>query len=220
MLRVGLTGGLGSGKSTIADMFAALGAHVIKADTVARDLMHPGEDVFDKIVARFGSEILSPTGEIDRPKLAQIVFAGEGSEQRLDQLNAIVHPAVIAVQMDWLTQIAESHPHAVAIVESALIFESAYADSKRSFHRILLVVAPDEVKVARFVSRTLAGRTVSPQEQAALEADARQRLSHQIPDAKKAPRCDYILDNSGSLENLQQQVRRIFVELCELAREH
>lgn len=218
MLRVGLTGGLGSGKSTIADIFAALGAQVIKADTVGRDLMRPGNDVYDKIVARFGRRVVQPDGELNRAALAQLVFEGDGSAERLDALNAIVHPAVIAVQLDWLTNVAEHVPHAVAVVESALIFETPFADGRRSFHRILLAIAPEEVKVARFVARTLAGRIVTAAEKTALEADARNRLAHQMPDAEKAPRCDYIIDNSGSMQQLEQQVRRIYTELSEAAR--
>jgi dephospho-CoA kinase len=223
MLRVGLTGGLGSGKSTAAEIFHSLGAHVIKADTVGRDLMRPNHDVYDKIVAAFGPAVVADDGELNRPALARIVFEGEGAAERLDTLNAIVHPAVIAVQLDWMAQLAEREPDAVAIVESALIFETRYGETKRSFDRVILVVAPDEIKIARYVARTLAvhtlaGRTVSAGEQSALEADARHRLQHQIPDADKAARCDFILDNSGSHAELEQQVRRIYSLLSAEAR--
>jgi dephospho-CoA kinase len=218
MLRVGLTGGLGSGKSTIADIFQSLGAHVIKADAVGRDLMRPGHDVYEKVVARFGNAILSDTGEIDRSALARIVFEGDGAETRLDALNAIVHPAAIAVQMDWMAKIAEREPESVAIVESALIFETKYAGQDRSFDRIILVVVPDDLKIARFVERMMAGRTLSTAELAALEADARHRLALQIPDSDKATRCDFTIDNSGPLAATEQQVRSIYAILSAEAR--
>jgi dephospho-CoA kinase len=223
MLRVGLTGGLGSGKSTIADIFHTLGAHVIKADLIGRDLMRPGHTVYDDIVARFGPQVLQPTGELDRAALARIVFEGDGAKDRLDALNAIVHPAVIAVQMQWMAGLDQTAPHGVAIVESALIFETKFAEIERrsdgpvvsrGLDRILLVTAPDELKVERFVLRTLAGRAVSAAEHAALAADARHRLDFQIPETEKSARCDFIIDNSGSLAETTHQVRRIYALLA------
>jgi len=210
MLRVGLTGGLGSGKSTAADIFHSLGAHIIKADQIGRDLMQPGQAVYRQIVSHFGPTIVAANGELDRPALAQLVFDGEAAQNHLDALNAIVHPAVIAVQLDWMNQIAEREPKAIAIVESALIFETKFADDMRRFDHILLVTAPDDLKISRFVARSLSGRTSSPAQQAALEADARQRLTHQIHDEEKAPYCDFILNNSGSLAHLEKQVRSIY----------
>jgi dephospho-CoA kinase len=118
MLRVGLTGSLGSGKSTAARMFAALGAHVLQSDAIGRNLMQPGETVHAAIAAHFGPGVVLPDGTLDRAALAQIAFA----EERVEELNAIVHPAVIARQSELSEQIARSQPDAVVIVESALIF--------------------------------------------------------------------------------------------------
>jgi dephospho-CoA kinase len=119
MLRVGLTGGLGSGKSTVADYLRELGAEVIEADELGRALMEPGQQVYAEIVNVFGPEVVSPDGRLNRARLAQLAFHGG----RLNELNAIVHPAVIAAQQHWMEEVFARDPAAVAVVESALIFE-------------------------------------------------------------------------------------------------
>src|SRR4051794_20423802 len=119
MLRVGLTGSLGSGKSTVATMLRELGAEVIEADELGRTLMEPGQVVHEQIVRTFGPEVVGPDGRLDRARLAKLAF----EEGRLDELNAIVHPAVIAAQQEWMEQVFARDPAAVAVVESALIFE-------------------------------------------------------------------------------------------------
>ena len=122
MLRVGLTGGLGSGKSTAARMFAAKGAYVFSADEIGRELMQPGQAVYAAIVAKFGPGVVKADGSLDRPALARIAFGGG----RIEELNAIVHPATIARQAELIAEVAARDPDAVAMVESALIFETKY----------------------------------------------------------------------------------------------
>jgi len=119
MLRVGLTGGLGSGKSTVAGYLRDLGAEVIEADALGRALMEPGQPVFSSIVERFGSEVVSPDGRLNRARLAELAF----QDGRVKELNAIVHPAVIAAERCWIEKVFARNPAAVAVVESALIFE-------------------------------------------------------------------------------------------------
>ena len=119
MLRVGLTGSLGSGKSTVAAMLRELGAYVVEADELGRALMEPGQSVFSAIVEKFGREFLDSDGRLDRPRLAQLAF----QEHRVGELNAIVHPATIEAQQRWMDEIFARDPAAVAVVESALIFE-------------------------------------------------------------------------------------------------
>ena len=126
MLRVGLTGGLGSGKSTAARLFAALGAHVLQADAIGRELMEPGQLVYAAIVKHFGQGVVSPDGRLDRSALAKIAFV----DGRVEELNAIVHPAVIARQVELSEAIFQRDQHAVMIVESALIFETKYGEAK------------------------------------------------------------------------------------------
>ncbi|MGA2168418.1 MAG: dephospho-CoA kinase [Terracidiphilus sp.] len=217
MLRVGLTGGLGSGKSTVAGYLRALGAHVIEADELGRALMEPGQAVYAEIVHAFGPEVVLPDGRLDRARLAALAFQGG----RLNDLNAIVHPAVIAAQRRWMDEVFSRDPAAVAVVESALIFEverdarargekeSVLADWRRRIDRIVVVTAPEELKIARYAARispTGAGR-------AAAEADARIRLAHQIPDTEKAARADYVLDNTGDEAALRAQVEALWERL-------
>src|SRR6187551_2477134 len=120
MLRAGLTGGLGSGKTTVAEMFRSLGARVIEADTIGRELMSPGHAVYDEIVQHFGPEMLRADGSLDRRLLADLAFR----QNRLAELNQIVHPPVIAAQQQWAEEVFAKDPDAVVMVESALIFES------------------------------------------------------------------------------------------------
>jgi dephospho-CoA kinase len=219
MLRVGLTGGMGSGKSTAAAMFAAHGAHVFYADEIGRALMQPGERVYAAIVASFGLAIVKPDGSIDRAALARIAF-GDG---RIEELNAIVHPATIARQAELIDAVSAREPDAVTMVESALIFETKYGGEggwQRRFDRIIFVRAAEELKIARFVERSLSGKSAATEDRAALEAEARRRLAQQAQGERNAERCDFVLTNDGLLEALRAQVDALWPKLKELARKH
>jgi dephospho-CoA kinase len=205
MLRVGLTGGLGSGKSTVAGMFAELGAAVVSADQLGRQLMHPGEAVYAAIVETFGSGVVRNDGSLDRKALAELAF----QHNQADALNHIVHPAVVAAEEEWMRGIFAADPGRVAIVESALIFEvekwgTAPGWAQR-FDKLILVTVPDEVKIARFVARMVT--------RDGAEADARARIAAQIPDKEKVGRCDYVIDNTGSLETTRAVVEKIYEDL-------
>jgi dephospho-CoA kinase len=217
MLRVGLTGGLGSGKSTAAQRFAALGAIVFSADEIGRAMMQPGEPVYAAIVAHFGPAVVkadgadgSACGTLDRAVLARIAFGGaEKDAGRLEELNAIVHPAVIARQAELIEEAATRDADAVAIVESALIFETKYAGEggcQRRFDRLIFVKASEKLKIARFVARAAGGKTLSEEARRALEAEARRRIARQSETERNAVNCDYVLKNDGSVEQLQTQV--------------
>jgi dephospho-CoA kinase len=223
MLRVGLTGGLGSGKSTAAKMFAGLGAYVLNADALGRELMEPGQPVHAAIVEHFGRGVMLADGSLDRKALARIAFA----DGRVEELNAIVHPAVIGRQAKLAEEIFARDGHAVMIVESALIFETNYSDTTEGidgriprgagetrwesrFDRIILVTAPEEVKIARFVTRSGAGTKMPMQRREELEAEARRRLARQIPDEQKSSLCDYVLSNGGALQELEWQVDQLW----------
>ena len=220
MLRVGLTGGLGSGKSTAAQRFAALGARVFSADAIGRQLMQPGEAVYAAIVAHFGLGVVkadgSPRGTLDRSALARIAF----TDGRLEELNAIVHPAVIARQAELIDEVAARDANAVAIVESALIFETkdgGEGGCHKRFDRLILVKASEELKIARFVVRAAGQKTLSAEARRALEAEARRRIARQIDDESKAAKCDYVLTNDGSIEQLQAQVDALWPVLKDAA---
>ena len=210
MLRVGLTGGLGSGKSTAARMFAAHGARVFSADQIGREMMQPGERVYAAIVAQFGPEVVAANGALDRGELARIAFAGG----RVEELNAIVHPAVIARQAELTAEIVVQEPDAVVMIESALIFETKFLKNwHERFDKLILVTAPEELKIARFVARA-----ASAESRVALEADARRRLAQQIDDDTKAASSDYVLTNDGTMAELQTQVDALWPVLRDLAK--
>lgn len=203
-LRVGLTGGLGSGKSTAAALFAELGAQILAADEIGRALMQPGESVYAAILEHFGPSILEPNGQLDRPAVARIAFA----EGRAEELNRLVHPATIARQQQLAEAIFAANPEAIVIVESALIFESKYGAGWRDrFDRLILVTAPEALKIARFVAR--AGSA----DISALEAEARRRLAQMIPDQDKLSQVDFVLHNDGSLAYLRDQVTTLWATL-------
>jgi dephospho-CoA kinase len=225
MLRVGLTGGLGSGKSTVAGLLRGLGAEVVEADELGRALMEPGQPVYGEIVRVFGPEVVAPDGRLNRARLAELAFRPQDGPARLDELNAIVHPAVIAAQQAWMDAVFARDPAAVAVVESALIFEverdarargdseGVLADWRRRFDRVLVVTAPDALKIARYAAKVAA----SGADRAAAEADARSRLARQIPDAEKAARADYVIENTGSLDALRDRVEAIWLALTALS---
>lgn len=217
MLRVGVTGGLGSGKSTVAAMLRELGAEVIESDELGRALMEPGQAVFDEIVRVFGPGVVAADGRLDRARLAELAFKGG----RVKELNAIIHPAVIEAQRLWMDRVFARDPLAVAVLVSALIFEverdarengeanTVFTELRKRIDRVVLVTAPDYAKIARYVDRL----APSPANREAVEADARARLVHQIPDSEKAGRADYVLENTGDIEALRAKVGELWHRL-------
>ncbi len=205
---VALTGGLGAGKSTAARMFQTLGAHVLSSDEMGRAMMQPGQPVYAAIVQHFGPDVVLPSGELNRTALAKLAFA----DGRVEELNAIVHPAVIARQHELVEEIATSNPKSVVIIESALIFETKHTgdDSRDRFDKIILVTAPEELRIARFVSRASKGEVLTDIQRETLEAEARRRLDQQISDEKKASLSDYVLTNNGPEVELEWQIDQLW----------
>jgi dephospho-CoA kinase len=199
VLRVGLTGGVACGKSTVAKMFAALGAEVIDADKIVHDLYRAGQPVCQELVQNFGKQILRQDGEIDRARLAALAFDGG----RVAELNRIVHPAVFRRQQELLGQIAARRPDAIAIVEAALMLE---AGGKNRYDKIVVVTCRPEQKVARYAER--AGIS-----EAAARVEVERRSRAQMTDQDKAKLADYLIDNSGPLETTRAQAEKIFLEL-------
>jgi len=204
MIRVGLTGGMATGKSTVGKMFGELGAHVIQADAIAHELYRPGQPVYHELVKRFGNEIVQPDGNIDRARLAALAFDGG----RVEELNKVVHPAVIKRQDQWMYDIGRKEPFAVVMVEAALILE---AGAKGRFDKIVVVTCAQDQKVARFAAR-------SGLDAAAARAEVERRSRAQLPDEEKVRRADYVVDNSGPLETTRLQVERVFAQLKVQAR--
>jgi dephospho-CoA kinase len=217
MVRVGLTGGLGSGKTTVAAIFRSLGAQVMEADAVGRAMMEQGETVYEEIVRTFGPTVVRADGTLDRHKLATFAFA----DGRLAELNAIVHPPVIAEQRRWMEALEKEQPDAVAIYETALLFEASRTAGTRDwqdrFDRRILVTAPEALRIARYVAR-MGGPNPDAARRAALEREARERMSAQMPDEEKMRLSDTIIRNDGSLEELKRQTEAVYRELRSLAR--
>ena len=208
MLKVGLTGGIAAGKSVVGEMFVALGARLVQADRIAHSLMQPGEAVYNEVVRHFGREILNPDGSVNRSKLAEIAFGpaldAEGKRaSRIEELNRIVHPVVIRSQDAWMEEMGRQDPHAVAIVEAALILE---AGAGERFDCLIVVTCSAEQRVARFAAR----------QKIDLEAARKEvvrRMDAQMPDEDKIKAADYVIDNSGSLDQTRDQVRQVWEKL-------
>jgi dephospho-CoA kinase len=217
MLRVGLTGDLGSGKSTVARMLAERGAVVLSSDEMGRALMRPGESGYAQIVETFGREVVAEDGSLDRKKLAALAF--DAKQPRVEELNAIIHPAVIDAQAEQLAELEKTSPEAIVVVESALIFSTPYGPRgswRDRFDCVLVVDAPEEVKIARFVDRIAAGRALSGEEREGFEADARRRL--QVQHATVYPGDCLVLHNDGDVEFLEQQVAAVWEQLQQMER--
>lgn len=203
MLKIGLTGGIASGKSVIGEMFVRLGARLIRADDIAHELMQPGQTVYHEVVRRFGGEILNPDGSVNRPRLASLVFGTSGGAGRVKELNAIVHPAVIKREDEWMEEIGRGDPAAIAIVEAALILEAGVA---RRFDHLIVVTCRPEQRVQRFATR------LGISEEAA-RTEVTRRMAAQIPDEEKIRAADFVIDNSGSLDATEEQVQQVFATL-------
>ncbi len=198
MLRVGLTGGVACGKSTIASMLVRHGAHFLQADQLAHQLYKPGTVTYDKVLCRFGRAILNGDGTINRYKLADIVFP-----DRVDELNAIVHPEVVRNQNIWMSELEHQDPRAIAVVEAALLIE---AGADKDFDKVIVVTCSFDRKVEHYARRMNVSSDVA-------RFEVKRRSAAQFSDAEKARRADYVIDNSGSLEDTEQQVDRIWEEL-------
>jgi len=200
MISAGLTGGIGSGKSTAAALFASLGAVTINSDEIGRDMMKPGTVVYDRIVSGFGNDVVDANGQLDRAKLAEIVFH---DLDKLKHLNAIVHAPVLR-EIDRRIQFERAkNPQAVVVVESAVLFE---AGQERRFDKMIVAWCTPEQQVERFVSRSHMA-----------EADVRARMAAQMPGDEKKRRADFVIDTSSSLADTERQVKEVFAQLQALA---
>jgi dephospho-CoA kinase len=195
MILVGLTGGIGVGKSTVAAMFAARGAAVVDADRISRRLQEPGEPCYGTVVEAFGRDILDSTGRIDRRRLGEMVFADPA---RRTALEAIMHPAIWAA-CEAEIRAAAAAGRAVCVVEAALILETG---QQSRFQRIVVVTAPTDVQVERLA-----------QARGLTETEARQRLTAQWPNADKVRLADHVIDNGGDLAATKAQVARVYAKL-------
>jgi dephospho-CoA kinase len=203
MLKVGLTGGIASGKSVVGETFVALGAYLVQADAIAHKLMRPGQAVYSEVVHHFGRKILNPDGSVNRARLVEEAFGKGVEKSRVKELNEIVHPAVVRRQEEWMEEIGRSDRNAVAIVEAALILEAGVA---KRFDRLVVVTCNEEQRVARFAARHGIGLEKA-------QSEVTRRMAAQLSEAEKVKAADYVIDNSGSLDQTSAQVQRIWVKL-------
>ncbi len=188
MLVVGLTGGIGSGKTTVARMLAAQGATVIDTDAVAREVVEPGRPAYADVVERFGRNVVRDDGQLDRAALAELAFADERAR---GDLNAIVHPAVAREVAATLAG-AEARGDQVVVLEVPLLVEAGWDDM---VGLVVVVDCPEEVAVRRLVEA-----------RGMPEADARRRIAAQAGRSERRARADVVLDNTGSLDDLRRHV--------------
>ena len=196
MLRVGLTGGLGSGKSFVGESLAALGCHLISADELGHQVLAPEGEAYADVVAEFGPEILDPDGSINRRKLAALVF---DDAVRLERLSRLVHPPVIRREEELIRQFQARDPDGITLVEAAILVETG---SYRRFDRIILAVCGREQQIERAMRRD--GLT---------RQEVLARLERQMPLEEKRKYAHFVIDTSGSKEETLLQVRRTYGSL-------
>ena len=201
MLRVGLTGGLASGKTFVGKTLADLGCLLIRNDEIGHQVIQPDGEAYDAVVREFGASILMPDGIIDRRKLAGIVFH---DPERLAKLNALVHPPVRARTRQLLEEYAASHPDGVAVVEAAIMVETG---SYRDYEKLIVAVCSVEQQIERAMARDGVTRE-----------EVLERLSRQMPLEEKVKYADYLVDTSGTKEETQARVHAIYETLAGLAR--
>ena len=193
MLRVGLTGGFATGKSFVGRALVDLGCHLLQADQVGHAVLAPDGEAYAAVIAQFGRGIVDPDGTIARKRLGQIVFA---HPEKLAKLNALVHPAVFARQDAWFAQLP---PHAIAIVEAAIMIETG---SYRRYDRMILTVCRPELQIARAMRRDHL-----------TEAQVRERLARQMPESEKRKYAHYVIDTSGTPNETLEQTAQVCAQL-------
>ena len=193
MLKVGLTGGIASGKSFVGEALAGHGCLLIHADELGHAVLVPGGEAYQPVVQEFGREILGSDGAIDRRALAALVF---GDPERLARLNALVHPAVIRHEDESIAAFGLPQPDGIAVVEAAILIETG---SYARFDKLILVTCTEQQQVERALRR-----------EGALESDIRARISRQMPLAEKRKYADFVIDTSGEKADTLRQTRAVY----------
>lgn len=191
ILRVGLTGNIASGKSTVAGYLAELGCEVIKLDAIGHQCLLAGEPTQRKVVTAFGEAILRADGSVDRRALGTLVFSNAEARRRLE---GILHPAIREREQQRIDEIATSSGSGIVVTEAALLYETGAQDR---YHRMVVVTAPDEVRLQRLEDKGLS------------TIEAEQRMASQMDQYRKAELADYVIDNGAALEEIQEVTRRL-----------
>lgn len=191
VLRVGLTGNIAAGKSTVSAWLAELGCYIVNADQLGHAALEPGQGTFTKVVREFGPEILTEEGSIDRPGLGRIIFVDAAARERLE---AILHPDIRRRERELVAQWAKGVETGIAVTEAALLFETG---STGRYQRIVVVVAPDEERLRRLMALGLSSE------------EAQHRMAAQMPQREKSDLSDFVVDNGSDLQSTQLQVQRL-----------
>src|SRR5437660_1792020 len=198
MIKVGLTGGIASGKSLVSRMFTELGAHTIDADELAHELMVPGAPAYNEIVEKFGDAILNPDKTVNRSKLAELAF--DKKRPRIYELNRILHPGVIQRYEKQMDDIEKREPNAIVMLEAALLLE---AGLRRRFDKIIVVTLNPQQRIDRWAQRfNLDAETA--------RLEVTRRMMAQAPDEAKLQAADFVIDNSGSIDETKGQVQKVY----------
>lgn len=201
MLRVGLTGSIGVGKSFVAGVLQELGCHVVDADQTAREVVRPGAPGLAAVVQAFGSDILRADGTLDRPKLAALVFP---DQKKRELLNSILHPFIIARQDQLLTEWEQDDPEGIGVIDAALMIESG---GYKRFDKLIVVHCRPDVQLNRLIKRD-----------GLSEAEARQRIAAQLSQEEKCKFADYLIDTSDGFDPARARTAEVLSQLRELSR--
>ena len=193
---IGLTGGIGSGKSSVSQMLQKLGARIVDADKIARQVVEPGRPALVEIVRAFGDRVIRPDGSLDRELLGELIFRDEEHRRRLD---SIVHPRVAEEQSRVIARIAREDPNALVVIDAALLIE---VGGHRDVEKLIVVYVPQKVQLERLMTRN-----------GISEADAILRILSQMPLEDKARMADFVVDNSGAPDETERQMADIYQEL-------
>jgi len=200
VFKLGLTGGIASGKSAVAAMFVELGARLIDTDVIAREAVAKGSPGLKSVVEAFGQEVLDSDGELDRRRLREQIFSDQKAREKL---NAIVHPAVAKQVQAEFERISQEDPGAVALVDVPLLYET---DTDKRYDAIVVVYAPPQVQMQRLMERDGVSREA-----------AEQSLKAQMPLEEKRKKAQFVVDNSGTLQETRNQVKAVWQILCDAA---
>jgi|SRR5215813_2967407 len=201
MLRVGLTGSIGVGKSFVAGVFAELGCRVLDADLTAREVVQPGSPGLLAVTNAFGTEVICADGTLDRKKLGAIIF---GSQEKRQLLNSILHPYIIARQDEVLRSWETEDPHGIGVVDAALMIESG---GYKRFDKLIVVHCDREIQIQRIMNRNHIAREV-----------AAQRIDAQMPQEEKMEFADYLIDTSQGFDDTRRRTEDVFRKLDEIRR--
>ena len=199
MLKIGLTGGIATGKSFVLGVLREMDCEVMDADQTAREVVEPGQPAFEEIVAHFGHEIVGENGKLNRVKLGAIVF--NDADQR-EKLNSIIHPKVFEAQARWMAEVERRNPQAIVIIDAALMIETG---SYRRFDKVVVVHCEPEIQLQRLIARNNL-----------TQEEAMARISAQMPSAEKLKFADYAINTSQGYEDTRRQIESLYEQFRKL----